>query len=105
MSPSRVPDHLDHMLEAAVQACAYVEGVSKEEFLQDKRTQQAVIFNLIADWRRGHQVAQGRRGICRSASAGALAQHERHAQPHLRTAILRSTWRLSGKPSRRRFPA
>lgn len=47
MSASRVPDYLDHMLEAAVQACAYVEGVSKEEFLQDKRTQQAVILNLI----------------------------------------------------------
>ena len=35
------------MLEAAVQACAYVEGASKEEFFQDKRTQQAVILNLI----------------------------------------------------------
>lgn len=38
MSASRVPDYLDHMLEAAIQACAYVEGASKEEFLQDKRT-------------------------------------------------------------------
>jgi uncharacterized protein with HEPN domain len=47
MSASRVPDYLDHMLEATLQACAYVEGLSKEEFLQDKRTQQAVILNLI----------------------------------------------------------
>lgn len=47
MSASRVPDYLDHMLEAALQACAYAEGLSKEEFLHDKRTQQAVILNLI----------------------------------------------------------
>lgn len=47
MSISRVPDYLDHMLEAAIQACAYVEGLTKAEFLEDKRTQQAVILNLI----------------------------------------------------------
>ena len=47
MTTSRVPDYLDHMLEAALQACAYVEGSTKEEFLADKRTQQAVILNII----------------------------------------------------------
>jgi uncharacterized protein with HEPN domain len=47
MNASRVPDYLDHMLEAAVQACAYVEGLSKVDFLADKKTQQAVILNLI----------------------------------------------------------
>lgn len=47
MSTSRVPDYLDHMLEAAVQACAYVDGLSKEQFLDDRRTQQAVVLNLI----------------------------------------------------------
>lgn len=26
MTISRLPDHIDHMLEAATQACAYVEG-------------------------------------------------------------------------------
>jgi uncharacterized protein with HEPN domain len=35
------------MLEAARQACSYVDGVSKEDFFDDKRTQQAVILNLI----------------------------------------------------------
>ena len=45
--PGRVADHLDHMLEAAQQACSYVEGMSKDNFLLDKRTQQAVILNLI----------------------------------------------------------
>ena len=47
MNASRIPDYLDHMLEAAVQACSYVEGLSKDGFLSDKRTQQAVVFNLI----------------------------------------------------------
>ena len=47
MSESRLPDYLDQMLEAAQQACSYVEGMRKEDFLADKRTQQAVILNLI----------------------------------------------------------
>ncbi len=47
MSESRLPDYLDQMLEAALQACNYVEGMRKEDFLADKRTQQAVILNLI----------------------------------------------------------
>ena len=45
--PGRVADYLDHMLEAAQQACSYVHGMSKEDFLGDKRTQQAVIMSLI----------------------------------------------------------
>lgn len=44
---NRAADYLRHMLEAARQACAYVEGLSKPEFLDDKRTQQAVILNLV----------------------------------------------------------
>lgn len=47
MSGNRLPDYLDHMLEAAQQACNYVEGLNKEDFLADKRTQQAVILNII----------------------------------------------------------
>jgi uncharacterized protein with HEPN domain len=35
------------MHEAAQQACDYVEGMELEEFLRDKRTQQAVIFNVM----------------------------------------------------------
>jgi VIT1/CCC1 family predicted Fe2+/Mn2+ transporter len=35
------------MLEAAQQAYSYLEGLDEEEFLVDKRTQQAVIPNLI----------------------------------------------------------
>lgn len=47
MTLHRTVDYLDHMLEAAQQARAYLEGLKKEDFLEDKRTQQAVILNLL----------------------------------------------------------
>lgn len=47
MSQNRLPDYLDHMLEAARQACSYVEGMAKDDFMVDKRTQQAVILNVV----------------------------------------------------------
>lgn len=47
MSDTSLPDYLDHMLEAAQLASSYVERLSKDDFLADKRTQQAVIMNLV----------------------------------------------------------
>jgi uncharacterized protein with HEPN domain len=47
MNENRLPDYLEHMLEAAQQACEYTEGLDKAGFLADKRTQQAVILNLV----------------------------------------------------------
>jgi uncharacterized protein with HEPN domain len=47
MNENRLPDYLGHMLDAARQACSYVEGLSKEGFLADKRTQQAVFLNIV----------------------------------------------------------
>ncbi len=38
---------LDQMREAATLALGYVEGYDKEDFLADRRTQQAVMMNLI----------------------------------------------------------
>jgi uncharacterized protein with HEPN domain len=35
------------MRQAAVDACRFVDGLSKETFLIDKRTQQAVIMSLL----------------------------------------------------------
>jgi len=35
------------MEQAAADACSFTEGLAKLEFLEDKRTQQAVIMNLI----------------------------------------------------------
>lgn len=43
----RLVDYLDDMVDAAHQACAYVDGLSKAGFLADRRTQQAVILNLM----------------------------------------------------------
>lgn len=47
MSRSRLPDYVDHMQQAATDACSFVEGLSQGAFLEDKRTQQAVIMSLI----------------------------------------------------------
>jgi len=47
MSENRLPDYLAHMHQAATDACAFVAGLGKTDFLEDKRTQQAVIMSLI----------------------------------------------------------
>lgn len=43
----RLPEYLEHMLEALRLALHYVEGLSKEDFFSDKKTQQAVILNIM----------------------------------------------------------
>jgi uncharacterized protein with HEPN domain len=40
-------DYLDHMLAAIRQARSYVEGLAKQDFLDDKKTQDAVILKLL----------------------------------------------------------
>ena len=47
MTPSRLDDYLAHMRQAAADACGFVEGMRKDDFLADKRTQQAVIMSLL----------------------------------------------------------
>jgi uncharacterized protein with HEPN domain len=47
MTAYRAADYLDHMIEAAQQACFYVSRQDKTDFLMDRRTQQAVILNLV----------------------------------------------------------
>lgn len=47
MSDNRLGDYLDHMRQAAADACGFVDGLSKDDFLADKRTQQAVVMSLI----------------------------------------------------------
>ena len=44
---NRLPDYLEHIQQAAVDARSFVEGLVKDDFLADKRTQQAVIMSLI----------------------------------------------------------
>jgi uncharacterized protein with HEPN domain len=45
--PHRVVDYLDHMIEAANQAGEYVAEMDKAAFHADRRTQQAVILNIV----------------------------------------------------------
>ncbi|MDR0481270.1 MAG: DUF86 domain-containing protein [Gallionellaceae bacterium] len=47
MSEGRLLGYLDHMYQAATEACGFVEGLAKDDFLKDRRTQQAVIMSLI----------------------------------------------------------
>jgi uncharacterized protein with HEPN domain len=47
MSINRLPDYLDHMRQAATNACDFVKGLAKDDFLADKRTQQAVVMSLV----------------------------------------------------------
>ncbi|WP_432257871.1 HepT-like ribonuclease domain-containing protein [Cupriavidus sp. TMH.W2] len=47
MSESWLSDYLGHMQQAATDACCFVDELTKDDFLLDKRTQQAVIMSLI----------------------------------------------------------
>jgi len=47
MTLSRLEDYLEHMHQASADACSFVDGMSKSDFLQDKRTQQAVIMSFV----------------------------------------------------------
>jgi uncharacterized protein with HEPN domain len=47
MSDQRLPDYLAHLRRAAIDALSFVEGLRREDFLADKRTQQAVIMSLV----------------------------------------------------------
>lgn len=43
----RHADYVEHILDAAVQARSYVSGMTKDEFLEDRKTQDAVILKLL----------------------------------------------------------
>ena len=47
MIDSRLADYLDHMVQAIELAVGFVRDMQRSEFLADRRTQQAVILNLI----------------------------------------------------------
>lgn len=47
MSPDRLPDYLGHIRQAATDACSFVQGMSQEHWRSDRRTQQAVLMNLM----------------------------------------------------------
>ncbi|ASL41977.1 hypothetical protein bAD24_I00715 [Burkholderia sp. AD24] len=63
MSENRLPDYLDHMKQAAMDAIDFANGLSKESFLEDKRTQQAVIMSLIIIGEAATKVMDGYAGF------------------------------------------
>jgi hypothetical protein len=40
MSEHRLPDYLDHIQQAATDACGFIEGLGKDDFLADKHWAQ-----------------------------------------------------------------
>ena len=47
MTLNRLPDYLDHMRQAIADAQTFTEGMTQADFMQDRRTQQAVVMSLI----------------------------------------------------------
>ena len=47
MSMSRAASYVGHMRRAAEEARGFVKGMTREAFLADRRTQQAVVMNLV----------------------------------------------------------
>lgn len=47
MTFNRLPDYLNHMRQAIADVQAFTEGMGQADFLQDKRTQQAVVMSII----------------------------------------------------------
>jgi len=47
MTTSRLPGYVDQLRQAAGDAAGFVEGLSKAEFFEDKRTQRAVLMSLL----------------------------------------------------------
>ena len=56
---NRLSDYINHLQQAATDACGFVEGMTKEEFLADKRTQQAVIMSLVIIGEAATKVMEG----------------------------------------------
>lgn len=47
MTMNRLPDYLGHIRQASADACSFIDGLDKEGFLADKRTQSAVVMSLV----------------------------------------------------------
>lgn len=47
MNKNKLPDYLGHIQQAAIDACGFIKGLTKDEFFTDRRTQNAVVMSLI----------------------------------------------------------
>jgi Protein of unknown function DUF86 len=76
----RLVDFLNHIEEAAKLARQYVDGMSQESFLKDRRIQQAIVLNLMTIGEAAARM-QTNTGFRRSASGNSMGADARHAQP------------------------
>lgn len=63
----RLADYLEHMQQAAAEAIGFVENMDKTTFIDDRRTQRAVVFNLV---------------VLGEAAGNVLAGHAAFAEQH-----------------------
>ena len=86
MNKQRHEDYLNHMIQAIDDALSYVDGLGLPDFLEDKRTQQACIMNVL---------------IIGEAATKLMNEYPnfviQHPQIALHTAILTSIWKWFGK--------
>ena len=98
MSENRLIDYLDHMLEAARLACSYVEGMEKDDFLADKRTQQAVILNVVVIGEAATKLLKDHGDFLDQYPNVPWRNMKGMRKTELRTATAISTLTLYGKP-------
>ena len=82
MTVNRLPDYLDHMRQAVADAQSFTEGLAQADFMQDKRTQQAVVMSLIVLGEAATKVMDQYPDFAAEHTAIAWRTHARHAQPH-----------------------
>jgi uncharacterized protein with HEPN domain len=82
MSENSLADYLDHMRQAAADARGFLEGMTKEEFFDDKRTQRAVVMSLIIVGEVAAKTMDRHREFVDPTPRDPLAQHARDAKPH-----------------------
>lgn len=66
MKENQLPDYIGHIQQAATDACSFVEGMFKDDFLTDKRTQQAIVMSLIIIGEAATKVMDGYADFVRS---------------------------------------
>ena len=79
--PQRLPDYLQHMVDAIARIQRYVGPLSKEQFLQEEKTQEAVVRDFEVMEAAARHVQTNASGVCELARRGALGADVRHAQP------------------------
>jgi uncharacterized protein with HEPN domain len=78
----RLVDFLDHIAEAARLAREYVGGISQESFLQGRRTQQAVVLNLMTVGEAAARIANEHKDFATAHPEIPWGADARHAQPN-----------------------